>query len=207
MTQAATPALRRIGVYGGAFDPPHNAHVAVARAAVEQLALDALHVIPTGQAWHKARTLSAAGQRLAMAQLAFDGMPRTQVDARELQRAGPSYTIDSLEALQAQYPGAQLMLVLGEDQARALPTWQRGEDVLKLAIICIAARAVKSPANTVFDAQIAPNKAARMIALPPMLESSTDIRSLVAQGRPIDHLVPSAIARYIAKHHLYQTTA
>jgi nicotinate-nucleotide adenylyltransferase len=207
MTQAATPALRRIGVYGGAFDPPHNAHVAVARAAVEQLALEALHVIPTGQAWHKTRVLSAPTHRLAMARLAFDSLRRTQVDAQELQRIGPSYTIDTLEALQAEHPGAQLMLVLGEDQARALPTWQRGEDVLKLAIICIAARAVKSPASSALDAQIISGKAVRLIELPPMVESSTKIRSLVAQGRPIDHLVPGAIARYIAKHQLYQTIA
>jgi nicotinate-nucleotide adenylyltransferase len=205
MTQAATPALRRIGVYGGAFDPPHNAHVAVARAAVEQLALDALHIMPTGQAWHKTRVLSTPAHRLAMARLAFDGLPRTQVDAQELQRVGPSYTIDTLEALRTQYPGAQLLLVLGEDQARALPTWQRGEDVVKLAIICIAARAVKSPADSDFDAKITPGSVARMIALPPMHESSTEIRSLVARGRPIDHLVPRAIARYIAKHQLYPT--
>jgi nicotinate-nucleotide adenylyltransferase len=207
MTQAATPAVRRIGVYGGAFDPPHNAHVAVARAAVAQLALDALHVVPTGQAWHKTRVLSAPAHRLAMARLAFDGLPRTQVDAQELQRTGPSYTIDTLEALQAEHPGAQLMLVLGEDQVRALPTWQRGEDVLKLAIICIAARAVKSPASSALDAPIISGKAVRLIELPPMVESSTEIRSLVAQGRPIDHLVPGAIARYIAKHQLYQTIA
>jgi nicotinate-nucleotide adenylyltransferase len=207
MTQAATPAVRRIGVYGGAFDPPHNAHVAVARAAVAQLALDALHVVPTGQAWHKTRVLSAPAHRLAMARLAFDSLPRTQVDAQELQRTGPSYTIDTVEALQAEHPGAQLMLVLGEDQVRALPTWQRGEDVLKLAIICIAARAVKSPASSALDAPIISGKAVRLIELPPMVESSTEIRSLVAQGRPIDHLVPGAIARYIAKHQLYQTIA
>ena len=200
-------AAQRVGVYGGAFDPPHNAHTALAREAVAQLGLDVLHVVPTGMAWHKSRVLSDGAHRLAMARLAFADTPHVVVDDQELSRPGPSYTIDTLEALQAQYPQAQLLLVLGEDQARALPTWQRGEDVLKLAIICIAARAVKSPANSVFDAKIATGLTTRLIQLPPMIESSTEIRARVAQGLPIDHLVPGAIARYIAKHHLYQTIA
>ena len=102
---------QRIGVFGGAFDPPHHAHVALARAAIEQFELGSLHVIPTGQAWHKARALSAAEHRLAMTRLAFQDDAKVVVDERELQRTGPTFTIDTLEALQAENPQARLYLL------------------------------------------------------------------------------------------------
>ena len=91
-----TSPAPRIGIFGSAFDPPHNAHVALALAALAQLALDHLLVFPTGQAWHKTRPLSGAAHRLAMARLAFDGMERVSVDDRELRRTGPTYTFDTL---------------------------------------------------------------------------------------------------------------
>ena len=87
------PAARRIGVFGGAFDPPHNAHVALVRAALSQLALDAFFVFPTGQAWHKPRALSPAADRLEMARLAFSDCPAVTVDQREMLRPGPTYKI------------------------------------------------------------------------------------------------------------------
>ena len=87
---------QRLGMFGGAFDPPHNAHVTLAGVAVDQLALDELRIFPTGQAWHKARPLSPSVHRLAMARLAFQGLPRVVVDPRELEREGPTYTVDTL---------------------------------------------------------------------------------------------------------------
>ena len=98
MSHNAAGKPRRIGVFGGAFDPPHNAHVALARAALEQFDLDVLHVIPTGLAWHKSRALSAPEHRLSMARLAFGDIDGVTLDARELQRAGPTYTIETLKA-------------------------------------------------------------------------------------------------------------
>jgi len=82
-------------MFGGAFDPPHLAHRALAQAAIEQLQLDVLRVLPTGQAWHKSRPLTAASHRLAMSRLAFDGLPQVRLDDREIRRAGPSYTLDT----------------------------------------------------------------------------------------------------------------
>ena len=92
-------AAPRIGLLGGAFDPPHRAHVALAESAVQALHLDHLLVLPTGQSWHRSRAGSAGDHRLAMARLAFEGLPGAVVDERELVRAGPSYTIDTLRAL------------------------------------------------------------------------------------------------------------
>ena len=100
--------IQRLGVFGGAFDPPHMAHVALVAAAIHQLALAQVRVLPTGEAWHKQRSLSGAGHRLAMCQLAFQHLPQVVVDARETQRAGPSYTVDTLTQLQNEFPQAQL---------------------------------------------------------------------------------------------------
>ncbi|GAC1601977.1 MAG: hypothetical protein NVS3B2_05310 [Ramlibacter sp.] len=130
---------RRIGMFGGAFDPPHLGHVALARAAVEQLALDELRVFPTGQAWHKARELSPAVHRLAMARLAFADVLHACVDERELRRAGPTYTVDTLRELHREFPGSDLLLVIGADQAESLHSWREGEAIARLATIAIAA--------------------------------------------------------------------
>ena len=130
----------RLGILGGAFDPPHRTHVALAELAVQQLALDQLLIIPTGQAWHKSRPLSAAHHRVAMCELAFGGLSKIQLDPREIRRPGPTYTADTLNELhQAQSP-CDLFLIIGGDQARAFATWQAWESILKNATICIADR-------------------------------------------------------------------
>lgn len=209
-----TASMRpQIGVFGGAFDPPHNAHVALAEAAVQQLQLDRLHVIPTGHAWHKARRLSPAADRLEMARLAFGGLPRVVVDSREIDRDGPTFTIDTLEALQAENPGAQLHLVIGADQFAAFREWHRFEDILKLAIICIADRAQSTgPAGSgdrPEKVQSLPGATLRPLVLPLMSVSATRIRELAGSegsaSAGIAALVPAAIARYISSHRLYRT--
>jgi nicotinate-nucleotide adenylyltransferase len=197
-----TPLLR-VGVYGGSFDPPHMAHTALAQAAVTQLGLDVLHIVPTGQAWHKTRTLSATAHRLAMTRLAFEGMPGVVVDAQEIEREGPSYTIDTLAALKQRYPEARLYLLLGQDQARALNTWKRSEDIAQNAIICIADRASNTRANGIIEPENSAASQAQRISMPAMPHSSTDIRARVALGQRIEHLVAPAVARYIATNQLY----
>lgn len=208
MNQAgALPAPRRVGVFGGAFDPPHKAHRALAQSAIEALSLDELRIIPTGDAWHKTRALSPAADRLAMAQLAFADLPRIVVDERELHRPGPTYTIDTLEALNAEAPDAQLYLIMGEDQFAAFRQWHRWEDIARLAIICIAGRALSTGATAGFDTL--PGLPARTVRLPmPLMSvSATAIRTRAAsaQGAAADlgDVVNDAVARYISLHHLY----
>ncbi len=211
---------RRVGVFGGAFDPPHNMHVALVKTALRQLQLDELRVFPTGYAWHKSRTLSPAEHRLAMAQLAFGGLPRVVVDAREINRPGPTYTIDTLRELQAEQPGAELFLVMGADQARALPTWHSSEALLQTAIISVAARAdsvniigtdghQNEPSDAQFDVSDLPppwnSGRFETLQLPAMAVSATDIRQRVGTSQGIAHLVPGDVARYIDQHHLYRT--
>lgn len=194
-------------MFGGSFDPPHLAHVALAQAAVAQLKLDTLYIIPTGQAWHKARTLSAAEHRLAMARLAFAGLDHVVVDERELQRAGPSFTIDTLEALQAENPGAQLYLIIGNDQFAALKTWHRWEAILEIAIICIANRADPIRTEAGFDLEAQARHAVLTLQLPLMPVSATAIRRKISSGNasPQDWapMVPEPVARYIERHSLY----
>ena len=206
------PAPQRIGVYGGAFDPPHTAHLAVARAAIDQLALDVLHVIPTGDAWHKSRPLSPARDRLALCRLAFAGWPRVRGDDRELRRLGPTYTIDTLGQLRAQHPQAELFLIIGSDQADAFARWRQAQDIVSIATVAIACRADAAGASAPFDAEhalpglpLAGARGVRHLRLPALPHSSTDIRARVAAGRGIARLVPAAVARYIADHHLYSS--
>ena len=203
---AASAALTRLGVLGGAFDPPHAAHVALARTALAELQLDQLLVVPTGQAWHKARPLSPAPHRLAMAELAFSELPRVVVDPRETRRAGPTYTVDTLRELQAQWPGAELYLIIGEDQARALPSWHEWQEILQLAIICVAEREDLTGTTPRFEPPKAQESRFRRLQMPVMPISATDIRTRIAAHLGVVPLVFAPVARYIDDHHLYQTT-
>lgn len=197
--------MQRVGVYGGAFDPPHLTHVDLVRAAMAQWRLERLHVLPTGQAWHRQVAPTAAVHRLAMAEAAFAGLPGVLVDAREIARTGPSYTIDSLRELQAVYPAAQLHLLIGSDQARALTSWHEWQAIVALAQLCVAVRVDRAaPTGATPDLRL-PGARIDFLNTRPVATSATEIRQRVADGRPIDHLVPPAVARYIAQHHLYQT--
>lgn len=194
---------RRLGVFGGAFDPPHVAHVALARAALSQLALDELRVFPTGRAWHKARPPSEAGHRLAMARLAFAEVPGVVVDDRELRRDGPTYTVDTLRELRCEHPQDTLVLVIGADQADTFDQWRESDEIARLAIISVAGRPrAAEPAGTVDPSRL-PGGQWIPITLPPLPVCATDIRARCARGLGIDHLVPPAVARYIDQHHLY----
>jgi nicotinate-nucleotide adenylyltransferase len=200
----------RLGVFGGAFDPPHNTHVALVEAALAQLRLGELRVFPTGDAWHKTRALSPAADRLAMAQLAFGGVPGVVVDPREVLRAGPTYTLDTLRELKREFPAAQPVLIMGSDQAAALPRWHGWHEILSIAIVSIAGRleSAGSDGSAIrFDPRMLPGLPAgarfETLELPPADTSATDIRARAARGEDVATLVPPAVARYIDQHHLY----
>lgn len=208
----AKAGIQRLGVFGGAFDPPHLAHVALVEAAIVQLQLQQVRVLPTGDAWHKPRQLSDAANRVAMTRLAFADLPSVVVDEREIGRSGPSYTVDTLHELHAEYPQAQLFLLIGEDQRRSLTSWHQIGEIGRIAIICAAGRdmAVRawhddldSPAP---PAKLSDTMQARILTLdmPLMPLSATNIRSLAAQEQALTGLVTPAIERYIHDHHLYR---
>ncbi len=195
----------RLGLFGGAFDPPHNTHAALIALAVEQLQLDELRVFPTGVAWHKPRQLTPAVHRVAMAALAFSPIPHVVVDDRETRRAGPSYTVDTLRELKAEEPQAELFLVMGGDQARALTSWHEWRAILQLAIICVADRRDSTGATPGFLPPTGLESRYLRLELPPSAVSASEIRARVATHRSVAPLVCEPVARYIDHHHFYQT--
>lgn len=200
-----TVTHKRVGIFGGAFDPPHLAHRALAETALAQLKLDELHVLPTGQAWHKARPLTAAQHRLAMAQLAFADLPRLVLDDREIRRPGPSYTLDTLREIHAEQPQAELFLLMGQDQAQALPSWRDWQEIVRLAIICVADRDGLTGLKTSFVPPAEMAGRFRRLHMPSMDISATGIRTRIATQKGITPLVSASVARYIDHHHLYTT--
>jgi nicotinate-nucleotide adenylyltransferase len=191
----------RIGVFGGTFDPPHNAHLALARAALAALRLDELRWIPAGQPWQKARTITPAAHREAMVRAAIAGEPRFVLDRSELERAGPSYTLDTVQALHAARPQAQLFLVIGADQYAGLHTWRDWQVLLGLVTLAVANRpGAVPPVNA--EVLRFPH---RVLPLPMLDISATDIRARAARGLPVDALVPAEVARYIDSHALYRS--
>jgi nicotinate-nucleotide adenylyltransferase len=189
-------------LFGGSFDPVHNAHLALARHALDELALDELCWVPAGQAWQKARAMTSAVHREAMLRLAIGNDPRSQVERCELQREGPSYTLDTARKLQAARPGAQWFLIIGQDQFAGLHTWRGFEELLQRFTLAVAVRPGVQPTA---DARVlvAPR---RELQMPAMAVSSTEIRARVAAGLDINALVPTAVAQYIHQHHLYRGT-
>lgn len=197
----------RLGVFGGAFDPPHLAHRALAQTALAELGLDELRVIPTGQAWHKTRTLSDARCRLDMVRLTFADIPRLVIDEREIHRTGPSYTIDTLKELQAEHPLARLFLIMGKDQADALKSWRDWEAIPGLATICVADRDLLTGDLSGFKPPAGMENRFLVLHMPLMNISATSIRSRSSQRQSIVHWVSPGVAQYIEDHHLYQTSS
>ena len=191
---------RRIGLFGGSFDPVHDAHLALARLALDELRLDQLRWVPAGHAWQKAWALTPAAQREAMLRLAIAGEPRFAIERCELQRPGPSYTLDTVRELQAAAPDALWFLVIGEDQYRNLHSWHGFEQLLQRVTLAVARRP-GSAADADPRVRAAPQVA---LALPPMDVSATGIRARVAAGLDIAALVPPAVALYIRQQGLYR---
>ena len=190
---------RRIGLFGGTFDPPHNAHVALASLALRELALDELRWIPAGQPWQKSRVITPAVHREAMVRLAMGDEPRFVLERCEILREGPSYTLDTVRELQAARADAEWFLIIGHDQYAGLHTWRDWRELLGRVTLAVANRpgAVAEPHADVKAF------AHRAVPLPMLAIASTDIRARVASGQDIGALVPAGVARYIEAHHLY----
>jgi nicotinate-nucleotide adenylyltransferase len=200
-----------IGVFGGTFDPIHVAHLAVAEEAAESLGLERILFIPAGEPPHKpARDITAAEHRLAMIELAIDGNERFTVDRMEIDRDGPSYTVDTLESLHesrlASGASAELALVLSADTFLDLMTWREPRRVVELARLVVAPREGYPDAGPGFLAEHMPDLAHRAVFLdaPRLHLSGSELRRRAATGRSLRYLVPDAVAAYISDHALYR---
>ncbi len=210
---------KRIGILGGTFDPIHVGHLALARAARDALALDEVRFVPTGQSWQKGQVVAGAAQRLEMVRLTLAGEPGLVVDAREAQRDGPSYTVDTLAELRRELgPEPALVLLLGSDQLHNLPTWHRWQELLGLAHLACTQRERVSLANLpapieallqAHGRQTLPDAAAGAVVLfsmPPVPVSATALRAQLARGERPSGLVAPAVLDYIEFNQLYGPT-
>src|SRR5258708_30435387 len=183
-----------IGILGGTFDPVHNAHLAMAGAALRELGLDEILWIPTGAPGYRHAPIASAEHRLAMLKLALAGEPHYRIDIRELAPGASGYTVDTLKSLRSEIGSADsLYLLMGADQYAALPTWHRPDELKKLARIAVFAR----------PGFKAGGKDAETVPMKPMPISASEIRARAARGEDLRGLVPPAVASYMKKHKLY----
>ena len=203
--------LRSVGIFGGTFDPIHNGHMGLLRSALAELPLDEIVVVPAGSPPHKqGRPISDAVHRLAMVELAVADAPRVSVDRVEIDRDGPSYTVDTVAALVdiAAGLGSPIAptVILSADAFAELPTWHEPDRLVRLARFAIAPRRGHPPADIGPVVRALPGLAGRVHRFegPDLDVSASRIRVRVAAGLPIDDLVPAAVAAYIAAHHLYR---
>jgi nicotinate-nucleotide adenylyltransferase len=193
----------RIGLLGGSFDPVHCAHLALANTALAELKLDQVQLIPAGQPWQRLPLLATSADRLEMLRRATEGMAGLHVSTVEIDRNGPTYTIETLDSLPV---GPQYFWILGADQLANFCTWHRWTDIVSRVQLVVAQR----PGSEL----IAPPELAtwlqthqkRLIHLPfqPLAVSASEIRQGVAQGATTAHLLPEAVALYITAHGLYR---
>ncbi len=197
----------RLGLLGGTFDPVHRGHLALARAARDELGLDEVLFLPAGQPWRKAGQMIASNEhRLAMLRRALEGEAAFQVSRLELERPGPSYTADTLEALRDDRPEDELFFLLGEDALMDLPNWERPRRILELARLAVARRADSSLEALEEAERRLPGLGERVVWLkrPALAVSATEIRERVSEGQPIGGLVPAAVEEYIRIQGLYR---
>jgi nicotinate-nucleotide adenylyltransferase len=195
----------RIGILGGAFNPPHTGHLVCAQEALVQLELDKVVFVPVGEAPH--RTLEAdpgAEERLEMVELATADDERFEASRIEVDREGPSYTSDTLRGLREAGPDDELFLILGGDQAATLAAWHEPEEVLSLATVAVVERISWSrQAIGIKVGRLRGGQAIRYLDMPIIQISSSAIRRRAAEGKPIRYLVPDKVAAYIESNGLY----
>lgn len=193
---------RRIGLLGGSFDPPHLAHRALGEAARAQLGLDELRWLPAGAPWQKAgRVMAAPAHRAAMLAALLADDSASVIDERELHRDGPTYTIDTVRALQAEWPDAEWFLILGQDQYARFDTWRSWPELLQRLSLAVAPREGRAPQPPAALAAV-PHRCVSL-QLPAMAISASAVRARLAAGLPVADLVGASVAGYIDQHRPY----
>ena len=190
------------GLLGGTFDPPHNGHVALARAALDELGLERLVVMVAGRPPHK-EVWTDAETRFRLARAAFENLPRVGLSRDELERPGTGYTVDTVRALEAHY--GDVVVIVGGDMLASFPTWHEPDRILEHARLAVAARpgTPRQQYDAVLQALDRPDRLT-FFELAPVEVSSTEVRRRVAAGEPYDDLVPPAVASLIEELGLYR---
>ncbi len=194
---------RKIGVMGGTFDPIHNGHLVAASEVADLFGLDEVLFVPTGQPWQKVeRQVSRAEDRYLMTVVATASNPRFSVSRVDIDRLGPTYTVDTLSDLHAALPEAALYFITGADALAQILSWRDVARVFRYAHFV----GVTRPGYELGDDHL-PAGVATLVEVPAMAISSTDCRERVARGRPVWYLVPDGVVQYISKRNLYRDAA
>lgn len=187
----------RRGVFGGSFDPVHQGHLKAAASAADRLSLDVVHFVPARQQPFKVGTHRASSvDRAAMLERALASDTRFVLDRREIEREGPSYTVDTLRSLQAEFPRDRLFFLVGADAARELPQWHEAERLPELAEIVVLTRPGTDPPESALIG--------RVLVVPAVEVSATAVRERVRRGESLLGLVPNEVAEYIGEYGLYR---
>ena len=193
-----------IGLLGGTFDPPHVGHLVLGECAREQLGLERVYFMPAGDPWRKAGgDVSPAGHRLAMTHLAIAGNAGFHLDEREVERIGPTYTVDTLRELHAEGMD-DVILILGNDALADMPSWREPDVITALARLAVAPKRADRDQQTWLAAQLGLDAPLIVVDMPPLPVSSTLVRERVREGQPIRYLVPEAVETYVREHGLYR---
>jgi nicotinate-nucleotide adenylyltransferase len=200
-----SPDCRRLGIFGGTFDPVHLGHLILVSELRAALGLDRVLLVPNARSPFKTnQEISSESDRIAMLEIAVADTPWLDVSTIELDRGGISYTIDTLNQLHQQQPGAKLFFLMGADSLLDLPSWRDPNGILSLAEIAVATRPGVSPDLAPIQSSLPTAKnRIHIIETPLIALSSTDIRRRVHARKPITFLVPAPVEHYIAKHGLY----
>jgi len=192
---------RRIGIVGGTFDPIHHGHLVAASEVADRFALDEVVFVPTGQPWQKNDVkVSPAEDRYLMTVIATASNPRFHVSRVDIDRPGPTYTVDTLRELRKVYgPEAELFFITGADALAKILSWKDADQLFSLAHFV----GVTRPGFELSGAHL-PKDAVSLVEVPAMAISSTDCRARVAAGKPVWYLVPDGVVQYIAKRGLYR---
>jgi nicotinate-nucleotide adenylyltransferase len=191
---------RRIGVMGGTFDPVHHGHLCAANEVAALHALDEVVFVPTGQPWQKShRQVSPAEDRYLMTVVATASNPLFRVSRIDIDRPGPTYTLDTLHELRKVQPDDELFFITGADALAQILGWQQAEELFRLAHFI----GVSRPGYGPVDLTGFPDGAVTVLEVPALAISSSDCRARVAAGQPVWYLVPDGVVQYIAKRGLY----
>ena len=187
----------RLGVMGGTFDPIHHGHLVAASEVASVFKLDEVIFVPTGQPWQKGE-VTEGEHRYLMSVIATASNPRFKVSRVDIDREGPTYTVDTLRDIKAAYPDAELFFITGADAVAQILAWKDVDKIWELANFI----AVSRPGHKLVIPDV-PTGAIETLEIPALAISSTDIRRRLAESKPIWYLVPDGIVQYIAKHKLY----
>ena len=196
-----------IGVFGGTFDPIHNGHLIVAEEVRNRLGLVEVLFVPTGQPWMRTDSISEAKHRVGMVRLAISGKPYFKISTIEVERAGPTYTVDTIRELKSQRDeGDELYFILSWDTLSSFPRWKDPSRLLELChLVAVPRPGYKLPDMKKLEAEL-PGLSRRLFLLdkPEIDVSATEIKKRVAAGLSIGHLVPESVEKYIKMHNLYK---